>query len=149
MRSRSIIACAFVACALVVLSNGCDDAKEGDPCNALILHDECTGGTTCQIIGSCTVGHCCPADPSTSTNPFCNGMACPPLPSDGGDEGGPSTDGQTDAVADSTSEATADASIEASVEASMEASVEATVEAAAETSTSDAPSEGAADAGGG
>lgn len=136
MRSQLVLTCAFVACALVVLSNGCNEpAKEGDPCNALIAHDECTEGT-CQIIGSCTVGHCCPADPSTSKNPYCNGMSCPPLPEDGGDDG-------------SATEAGADATTEAAPEAAAEAAVEAAVEAASETSTSDAPSESSADAGGG
>ena len=136
MRSHLLITSAFVACALVVLANGCNEpAKEGDPCNALIEHDECTEGT-CQIIGSCTVGHCCPADPSTSKNPFCNGTSCPPLPEDGGDDGS-----ATEAAADSTSEA--------ATEASAEAGTEAAVEAASETSTPDAPSESAADTGGG
>jgi len=87
MRKKILVLFGFVACGLAYFSNGCDiRPKEGDSCNALISHDECSDGLTCQTIGSCTTTYCCPANPSSSSNEFCNGTSCPPLPPDAGDD---------------------------------------------------------------
>jgi hypothetical protein len=147
MRRQFLGTLAFVACGVVVLSNGCSKGpKEGEICNALIAQNECSEGT-CQLIGSCTTGYCCPTDPSTSTSPFCNGMSCPPLPEDGGDEGG-MTEGGADSPSEGMAEATA-AVPEAGAEAAVEAAAEAAVDSGPETSTPDAQGDGSVDAGGG
>jgi hypothetical protein len=83
------VAMLVLAGTAVALSNGCDlGPKEGDPCNALLLHDECDDGLQCQTIGSCTVTYCCPANASSSRDAHCNGTACPPVPDAGPDEAG-------------------------------------------------------------
>ena len=92
MGKKILVLFGFVALGLACFSNGCDmRPSEGDSCNALIDHDECSEGLACQTIGSCTTGYCCPPNASSSQNPFCNGTSCPPLPADGGDDAADAT----------------------------------------------------------
>jgi hypothetical protein len=66
---------------------------------------------SCQQIGSCGESYCCPADPSKSSNPYCNGAGfdgCPAVDAATGDDGG---DAATDApVTDAPSDAPSEAS---------------------------------------
>ncbi len=72
-----------VALALAMLvANGCDGGREGERCNPLLSHDDCNGGLVCTQPATCAESYCCPANGS-STNPFCNGSACPPAPDAG------------------------------------------------------------------
>ena len=71
-----------VAACIALFFVGCDGAHEGDRCVPPSLRgsNECGGGLTCQQIGTCGESYCCPADPTKSTNPFCNGSgfaSCP------------------------------------------------------------------------
>ncbi len=95
MRTTTIAAAfGFFVCIAIAASSGCNvGPKEGDSCNGLIEEDECIENTTCQTIGSCSQTYCCPADPSTSSDPHCNGALCPPLAPDGGDDDGGSDGG--------------------------------------------------------
>jgi len=88
MKAKLLVLCILLTGgALLAFSNGCGaEPSEGATCNALVVDNECINNTTCQTIGSCTATYCCPADPTTSTDPHCNGSLCPPLPPDGGDD---------------------------------------------------------------
>ena len=69
--------------ALVVAA--CDSGGEGDRCNPDLSHDECGDGLSCQQPGTCVESYCCPSDLATSSNPYCNGQACPAASTDAGD----------------------------------------------------------------
>jgi hypothetical protein len=68
------------ACAVALLGSACDGGNEGDRCNPDLSHNDCGAGLTCQTPSTCVENYCCPADPSTSTNDYCNGKSCPPGP---------------------------------------------------------------------
>jgi hypothetical protein len=69
---------AGIALALVgLVGAGCDGGREGDRCNPDLSHDDCNDGLTCVQPATCVENHCCPADPRTSSDPYCNGSACP------------------------------------------------------------------------
>jgi hypothetical protein len=77
-----------VATALsVVLSTGCDNTAEGDPCDIALSHDECANGPTAQCIvpAGCTTGnaYCCSPN-STASN--CQPCTTPDAGDDGGDD---------------------------------------------------------------
>ena len=83
---RSILARALppaiIAAGLAIIVGGCDGGREGDRCvpTSLRSSDECGSGYTCQSIGGCGESYCCPADPSKSSHPYCNGTGfdkCP------------------------------------------------------------------------
>lgn len=77
---------AILAGTFALLGTSCHEGREGDRCNpiqAANLEDECNDGLTCQTPSTCVESYCCPKDPSTSSNPFCNGMMCP-APADAG-----------------------------------------------------------------
>ncbi len=63
--------------AIAVLMNGCDGGREGERCIPNLSHNDCGGGLTCMQPATCVESYCCPEDPTTSTNPFCNGQGCP------------------------------------------------------------------------
>jgi hypothetical protein len=52
-------------------------SSEGDRCNPNLSHDDYNAGLTCQQPSTCVENYCCPNPASASTNPFCNGTACP------------------------------------------------------------------------
>jgi len=96
-------AASFVALAgmIVALGNGCDGGREGERCNPALSHNDCDNGLTCQQPSTCAENYCCPADPTTSTNPYCNGAACPavdagPVDAGGGDDAAPGDSGTAD-----------------------------------------------------
>jgi hypothetical protein len=62
---------------LVLASTGCDGGREGDRCNPDLSHNDCNDGLTCIVPSTCVENYCCPTPASASTNPYCNGMACP------------------------------------------------------------------------
>jgi hypothetical protein len=66
------------ACAIALFGSACDGGNEGDRCNPDLSHNDCSAGLTCQTPSTCVENYCCPADPSTSTNNYCNGKNCPP-----------------------------------------------------------------------
>jgi len=71
---------AAVAVGFFTLGVACNDGREGDRCNPVAAangEDECGGGLTCQTPSTCVESYCCPADPTKSTNPYCNGQSCP------------------------------------------------------------------------
>ena len=82
--------------ALALAAPGCNEGGEGNRCNPLLSHDECGGsnlvcsgpGTSHPLPGSCVENYCCPPDPTTSSNPECNGTdpVCGVM--DGGSEAG-------------------------------------------------------------
>jgi hypothetical protein len=72
----------------VALANGCEGSNEGDRCNPNLSHDDCNAGLTCQQPATCVENYCCPSPASASTNPFCNGSACPPAEAGVADAGG-------------------------------------------------------------
>ena len=90
LRARLVVL-ACVAAALALLA--CKGGEEGDRCNPKLSHDECNTGLSCQQPGTCVESYCCPANLSSSTNPFCHGDLCPP-PLDAGAPPSP-TDGGT------------------------------------------------------
>ena len=68
----------------VMMGSACNQGSEGDRCNPALIdpttssnHDECGSGLSCQQPATCAESYCCPQDPSTSTDPRCNGSACP------------------------------------------------------------------------
>jgi hypothetical protein len=63
----------------------CNQGAEGDRCNPNLPANEsdCNSGLTCQKSPTCAENYCCPTPQSSSSNPFCNGMAC--ATPDGGD----------------------------------------------------------------
>jgi hypothetical protein len=77
----SLVARAFalvaLAASLVSIANGCDGGREGERCNPSLSHNDCDDGLTCQQPSTCVENYCCPADPSKSANPYCNGAGCP------------------------------------------------------------------------
>jgi hypothetical protein len=97
--SRNAAALIFVAAGLLALGDGCDGGREGDRCNPLLSHDECGNGLSCQQPSTCAENYCCPSPASASSNPYCNGAACPPADggsdaaADGGDEAAAPADG--------------------------------------------------------
>lgn len=74
---RNAAALLLVAAGLLVLGNGCDGGREGERCNPLLSHDECDNGLSCQRPSTCAENYCCPDPASSSSNPYCNGAACP------------------------------------------------------------------------
>ncbi len=79
----------LVASLAFALGFACNEGREGDRCNPAAAangEDECGSGLSCQQPGSCAENYCCPADPSKSSNPYCNGTACPQPPA-GADAG--------------------------------------------------------------
>jgi hypothetical protein len=96
------VGAALLACAAMTpFAGGCDGGREGDRC-VLALNaatgsgyrssEECGAGLTCQTPATCVESYCCPADPTKSSNPYCNGTGCPApeagAPEAGGDDGG-------------------------------------------------------------
>lgn len=78
-RGKLALTVALVALGLVVgAGNGCDGGGEGDRCNPLLSHDECGKGLSCMQPTTCVESYCCPSPSTSSANPFCNGLACPP-----------------------------------------------------------------------
>ncbi len=71
----------------VTLFGACDGGNEGDRCNPDLSHNDCGAGLTCQTPSTCVENYCCPADPSTSTNNYCNGKNCPPAADAASSEG--------------------------------------------------------------
>jgi hypothetical protein len=72
---------AVVAVATLALGTGCKEGAEGDRCNPTLVavqEDECNSGLTCQQSPTCPEAYCCPTPLTSSSNPFCNGSACPP-----------------------------------------------------------------------
>jgi len=99
-----ILTLAVVAAGLAVLGSGCDGGREGDRCvpTSLRSSDECGSGLSCQQIGSCGESYCCPADPSKSSNAYCNGAAfdgCPTPEAGSGDDAADAADAASDAPA--------------------------------------------------
>jgi hypothetical protein len=92
--SHFVRAAALAAFALgaFVLTNGCDGGREGDRCNPNLSHDDCGSGLACIQPSGCAENYCCPADPSKSSNPYCNGAGCPNAIVTGGDAGDASGD---------------------------------------------------------
>jgi hypothetical protein len=72
---RAAVLSAF-ALGAFVLTNGCDGGREGDRCNPNLSHNDCGSGLTCIQPSGCAENYCCPADPSKSSNPYCNGAGC-------------------------------------------------------------------------
>jgi hypothetical protein len=68
----------IVAATIFLLGAACNEGHEGDRCNPKLFHDEnqCGHGLACQMPSTCVESYCCPSDPTTSTNPFCNGQMC-------------------------------------------------------------------------
>jgi hypothetical protein len=66
-----------LAAVLVLVNSGCDGGREGERCNPALSHNDCDNGLTCQQPSTCAENYCCPADPTKSTSPYCNGAACP------------------------------------------------------------------------
>jgi hypothetical protein len=73
--------------AILTLGAGCDGGREGERCNPFLSHNDCNDGLTCQQPATCAENYCCPANASSSTNPFCNGAACPAAEAGAGDAG--------------------------------------------------------------
>lgn len=82
-----VAALLVVAASLLAVGDGCDGGREGERCNPLLSHDECDKGLSCQRPSTCAENYCCPDPASSSSNPFCNGLACP-VPEGGSDDGG-------------------------------------------------------------
>ncbi len=59
----------------------CNEGREGDRCNPVSAangEDECGSGLSCQTLSVCMESYCCPSNPATSTNGYCNGtLWCP------------------------------------------------------------------------
>jgi hypothetical protein len=73
------IASLFVfAFGVAFVASACDGGNEGDRCNPDLSHNDCGAGLTCQTPSTCVENYCCPADPTTSSNNYCNGKNCPP-----------------------------------------------------------------------
>jgi hypothetical protein len=91
--SFRVVALAGIVLGTVLFGTACHEGAEGDRCNPVAAangEDECNSGLTCQSPFTCVESYCCPANLSSSTNPFCNGMMCPAAPdagTDGGDGG--------------------------------------------------------------
>ena len=86
-----VLTLAMVATGLAVVVGGCDGGSEGDRCVSQRSSDECGSGLSCQQIGGCGESYCCPADPSKSSNPYCNGTGfdkCPAADASAGDDAG-------------------------------------------------------------
>jgi hypothetical protein len=103
--ARGLAALALVLAAILGCLTGCDGGREGDRCNPDLSHNDCNDGLTCVQPSTCVENYCCPADPMTSTNNYCNGRSCPEdtdagaAPSDAS-EAGPPASGLTDGGAD-------------------------------------------------
>jgi len=82
MNSRILFGSFLLAGALALLGYGCDGGREGERCNPNLSHDECDDGLTCVRPSTCVENYCCPSSPSSSSNPYCNGAACPPASTD-------------------------------------------------------------------
>lgn len=77
---------ALVGVFFIFMGMACNEGREGDRCNPVSAangEDECGSGLSCQMPSTCVENYCCPKDPSTSTNGYCNGMLCP-APADAG-----------------------------------------------------------------
>jgi hypothetical protein len=103
-----------LAIALVALGDACKlGGKEGDQCNALILHadgeENCNAGFVCKPF-SCSASYCCPKN-GTSSDPNCNGEGCPD--EDAGEDGG--NDGSAEAAPDTETDGGANALPDSSV----------------------------------
>jgi hypothetical protein len=83
-RSMFLVFVAVGLAGVVVLGNGCDGGREGERCNPFSSHDECNAGLSCQQPSTCAENYCCPSPASGSSNPYCNGAACPPGAADAG-----------------------------------------------------------------
>jgi hypothetical protein len=98
-RSGARIAALFVALvAGAAAFGGCDSGNEGSRCNPFLSHDECGDGLVCSgpgtshaLPGNCVENYCCPADPTKSSIPYCNGTdttCAAPDAGSTGDDGG-------------------------------------------------------------
>ena len=105
MKSKRMISAFLFACVLVAFGNGCDGGREGDRCNPNLSHNDCDDGLTCQITTNCGEAYCCPANPSTSASPVCNGSpevnaACPAPEAASPEDAGGGETGAADGGAD-------------------------------------------------
>jgi hypothetical protein len=103
MKAKIVIGALFALAALA-LGSGCDGGREGDRCNPNLSHNDCNGGLRCQVTTACGESYCCPSNPASSTNPYCNGdpgvnAACPAP--DGGAEADTDTGAPDTGAADS------------------------------------------------
>jgi hypothetical protein len=86
MVPRAFVRASMLLAALSIVLAGCvggffnENLSEGDRCNPLDSHNECSGGLVCTGQGSsavipfCPENYCCSVDSSgniNSTNPFC------------------------------------------------------------------------------
>ena len=78
--NRIVVLVAFL-CGVASLG-ACDGGNEGDRCNPDLSHNDCGAGLTCVTPSTCVENYCCPADPSTSSNNYCNGKSCPSADAD-------------------------------------------------------------------
>ena len=90
MRIGSI--CIVAAALSVVLSTGCANTAEGDPCDIALSHDDCSNAPAVQCIvpPNCTTGnaYCCTVDTAgnvASTALNCQACAAPPAADAGAD----------------------------------------------------------------
>ncbi|MDP9149129.1 MAG: hypothetical protein M3O36_04190 [Myxococcota bacterium] len=85
---------------LTVTETGCDGGREGDRCNPVLTHNDCNDGLVCGQPATCAEAYCCPVNASSSSNPYCNGQACP-QPDTGApspDTGAPGDDGSAESA---------------------------------------------------
>lgn len=79
----------------VVLSTGCDNTAEGDPCDIALSHDECSNAPTvaCIVPPNCTTGnaYCCSVD--SNGNDVSTATNCLPCTAPGDDAGGTAPEG--------------------------------------------------------
>ena len=76
-----VVSLAALLVGIALVGTACKQGEEGDRCNPVAAangEDECNSGLSCQMPSTCVENYCCPADPTKSTNPYCNGMLCPP-----------------------------------------------------------------------
>ena len=95
MKSRIHIGGLVLGAALVLFGNGCDGGREGDRCNPNLSHNDCNDGLSCVQPSTCVENYCCPTNGSSS-DPYCNGSACPPA--DAAADTGSSDDGAADSA---------------------------------------------------
>jgi len=76
----------MVAVTFFFLGVACNEGREGDRCNPDLFpgEDECGSGLSCQTPSTCVESYCCPPDPASSKNGYCNGTLCPPATPDAG-----------------------------------------------------------------
>ncbi len=139
-RFRHVPSAAVVA--VVIAALACEGGSEGDRCNPDLSHNDCNGALTCQQPATCVENYCCPTPASASSNPFCNGSACPAVDAGSGDAATSDASAGLDADAAGLS---ADAS---GTEANADAGTEANDgQSGADASDASSAADGIADAG--